>query len=56
MTILDIDEELPNGFHDARLLAIHRNLGDGITALDIEVFVGFPTRRQGIGIELATRP
>jgi hypothetical protein len=47
MTILDIDEELPNGFHDARLLAIHRNLGDGITALDIEVLVGLPDEKAG---------
>jgi hypothetical protein len=42
MRIADIEAKLPNGFHDAKLIAIHRNLKDEITALDIEVLVGLP--------------
>jgi hypothetical protein len=42
MRITDIEAGLPNGFHDAKLIAIHRNLSDEITTLDIEVLVGLP--------------
>jgi hypothetical protein len=42
MKLADIEAELPNGFHDAKLIAIHRNLSDEITTLDIEVLIGLP--------------
>jgi hypothetical protein len=42
MKIADIDAELPNGFHDAKLVAMHRNLSDEITVLEVEVLVGLP--------------
>jgi hypothetical protein len=45
MRIADIEAGLPNGFHDAMLVAIHRNLNDEITALDIKVLVGLPDEK-----------
>jgi hypothetical protein len=42
MRVADIEAGLPNGFHDAKLIAIHRNLSDELTALDIRVLVGLP--------------
>lgn len=42
MRVAEIEEELPNGFHDTMLIAMHRNLAEELATLDIKVLVGLP--------------
>jgi hypothetical protein len=42
MRLAEIEATLPNGFHDANLIAIHRDLLKQVATLDIQVLIGLP--------------
>jgi hypothetical protein len=47
MTLEQLEDELPNGLHDAQIRSIARNFENGTLALGVRILVGLPGHSPG---------